>query len=417
MTTEKTAVFNDEQVAVIFATAVATWGLTRMLLLSFVATLLALLIVVGYGRGWWQGLWARSRPVASAAVARLARLFKPPQRREYAGGRLYDVLLGFDEATGKPIVENLESLKSGLFAGTSGFGKTTWAQNFVDYLVRTHSANRLKIAIGDVKRVSFTPWRNIPHLFCPIARSREEHGLMIAALVQEMERRQRLFEVYQDRFCENLADYYRFSGVLLPRIVVIIDELADAVQPGCQAYEQMVTLAKMGRFVGIHLFIGTQRPSSAVLTGEVLSQIVTKCFAYMPNNREFGVVSMVPKELYEKATPTPGRFMLYTTAGQWRFMVVKRTSREKMAIYARQLSGRERSWSAWRAAQPAQDGGQKDVLSEVTEWAGDEDHKVAMLRAWAEALGYTPRAVDIERRYGVSKPTALKFHKLTFGEE
>ncbi len=355
-------------------------------------------------RGWWgqAGGWlGQGLRRVIQTLRQLVTPAHPPQKQ------LYNVFLGHEEATGKPIIENLESIKSLVFAGTSGFGKTTWAQNLVDFLVSTHGPNEIKLAIGDVKRVSYSPWRNIPHLFCPIAKTKEQHALLVRAIYQEMERRQGLFEEYEDQFCESLDDYQRLSGVRLPRLVVLIDELADAIQPGDPAYDTLITLAKMGRFVGIHLFLGTQRPSASILTGEIMSQIVTLLFTYMPNSREFGVVAMVPKEVYQAATPTPGRFMIYTTRGQWRFMTIKRGSREAMAARAARLSGKPRQWAEET----------KPSLADTTEWGGDDEHKIAMLRAWAVTLDTRPRVVDVMNRYKLSKPTASKYHRLAFGDE
>lgn len=371
-----------------------------------IMTLVITAAVFVYTRGWWN----RFGHFLLRVFNRLRHAFDSDD----AGWAMYDVLLGYDEATGEPIIENLENLKSGIFAGTSGFGKTTWAQQFVDRLITTHSANDLKLAIGDVKQVSFSVWRNIPHLFCPIAETKEEHAQMLQLVLDEMEHRKRQFKVYSDHFCESLADYYRLSGVRLPRLVVIVDELADAVQPGDDAYAHLVTLAKQGRFVGIHLFLGTQRPSAQILTGDVVSQTVTRLFAYMPNNREFGVVSMIPKSLYEQATPTPGRFMVYTTRGQWRFMQVKRTSRREMARRAKRLSGRRRSWGQVIEEVAAS---QRDVMAAKTEWSGSNEEKTAMLRAWMLTLDHEPTLEEIMGRYSISKPTAVKFRQLVRDEE
>lgn len=381
--------------------------LTQSLFWVGLAVGLTWLILRGTERGWWGPAGTRLTQTLLDAWQFIRRLFTPgsasPKRR------LYDIYLGKEEATGKPIVENLESIKSLVFAGTSGFGKTTWAQCFVDDLVNTHGPNEVKLAIGDVKRVSYSPWRNIPHLFCPIAKTKEQHALLVKLVYQEMERRQKLFEEYQDEFCESLDDYQRLSGVRLPRLVVLIDELADAIQPNDPAYSTLISLAKMGRFVGIHLFLGTQRPSASILTGDIMSQIVTLLFTYMPNSREFGVVAMIPKEVYQDATPTPGRFMVYTTRGQWRFMTVRREPREVIARRARRLSGRERMWA--EELKPVPD------PADQTEWVGDTEHKIAMLRAWAGTLDTQPRVKDVMDRYGLSKDTAIKFHKMAFRDE
>ena len=388
-------------------TGASTWLLTQSLGWAGVAVVLTWLVLRGVERGWWGPAAATIKQLVAGAWQVIRRLFSVEKSQPKR--QLYDIYLGKEEASGKPIIENLESIKSLVFAGTSGFGKTTWAQCFVDDLVNTHGPNEIKLAIGDVKRVSYSPWRNIPHLFCPIAKTKEQHALLMRAVYEEMERRQKLFEVYQDEFCESLDDYQRLSGVRLPRLVVLIDELADAIQPGDAAYDTMVTLAKMGRFVGIHLFLGTQRPSAKILTGEIMSQIVTLLFTYMPNSREFGVVAMVPQSVYEQATPTPGRFMIYTTRGQWRFMTVRREPREVIARRARRLSGRERMWA--EELKPTLN------LAEQTEWVGDNEHKIAMLQAWAKTLEKQPRVVDVKNRYQINKDTAIKFHKLAFRDE
>lgn len=384
------------QTALLFVIALglAAWQVMQSIAWGVAWAAFALVAIYGQGRGWWLRLaaWANAtiRPF-------LAQLFA---RKQLAARRqMYDVLLGYDEATGQPIIENLESLKSIIFAGTSGFGKTTWAQNFVDDLLSHHSANDLRLAIGDVKRVSYGPWRDAPHLVCPIAKTKAEHKQMITAVLNEMERRGRLFEFYEDRFCESLDDYYRLSGVQLPRLVVVIDELADAIQPGDIAHDKLITLLKMGRFVGVHVVMGTQRPSARILTGEIVSQVVTKLFTYMPNNREFGVVSMVPKELYDQATPTPGRFMLYTTRGQWRFMRVRRGSREAMAKRAARLAGRPRRWA-------------EEVGSEPTWDELGDNEKAAMMRAWIDGRERTPSLSELMAQFQISRPTAIKYRRM-----
>lgn len=381
--------------------------LTQSLFWAGLVVALTWLILYGTERGWWGPAAAKVKQLLGDVWQVIRRLFSVEKSQPKR--RLYDIYLGKEEATGTPIIENLESIKSLVFAGTSGFGKTTWAQCFVDDLVNTHGPNEIKLAIGDVKRVSYSPWRNIPHLFCPIAKTKDQHGQLVKLVYQEMERRQRLFEEYQDEFCESLDDYQRLSGVRLPRMVVLIDELADAIQPGDPAYDVLITLAKMGRFVGIHLFLGTQRPSAKILTGEIMSQIVTLLFTYMPNSREFGVVAMVPQSVYEQATPTPGRFMIYTTRGQWRFMTVRRESREVIARRARRLSGRERKWE--EETRPPVD------PAKLTELVGNDEQKITMMRAWAATLETRPRVVDVMERYKVSKPTAIKYYRLAFVDE
>ena len=90
-------------------------------------------------------------------------------------------------------------------------------------------------------------------------------------------------------------------------------------------------------------------------------------------------------------------------------MTVRREPREVIARRARRLSGRERMWAEELSPIPNP--------AEQTEWVGDNDQKIAMLRAWAATLEARPRVVDVMNRYKLSKDTAIKFHKLAFRDE
>ncbi len=88
--------------------------------------------------------------------------------------------------------------------------------------------------------------------------------------VAEMDRRYRLLELSHSR---NLDSYNRKvrrrkGEEPLPRIVVLIDELADLMMSAPEQTEPaLVRLAQMARATGIHLVLATQRPSTDVVTG------------------------------------------------------------------------------------------------------------------------------------------------------
>ncbi len=381
--------------------------------------LLALLLAAGYVWGWWERLLGELFPRFRRAWVPFAMwLSSRRAAKQMAESGRYELVLGFDERSGSPFIEHLQDLKSILVVGSTGFGKTTWLQSVLNWLVNNHSPDELQIAISDIKRTSFSIWGRIPHLFKPIARNAEETERLIFALHGEMERRIGLFEVYaHKRLCEDIDDYFRLSGVRLPRIVVIIDEKDGAIGAGTKADQRLISLAKRGRAYGITLILGTQRPSAAVLSGEIISQIVSVFCAYMPNSREYGVVTMIPPEMYKQMTATPGRFMAYTVKGQWRFMQGQYISKEKLESSAAKVSGngRFRSWELEDEAMVLENRGSH--LANLTEWRGSIGDKIAMVKAWAATLDERPKAVDLERRYRLSKPTALKFHKLVFGDE
>jgi len=364
-------------------------------------------------RGYYKG-----KPLVVIIRIRLWELLS--RTREVNPDNLYDLFMGYDEKTGKPIMYNLQRLQSMLVAGSTGFGKSTWIQETIDFFTRTHDPDDLRLIICDSKIVSTSPWRNAPHLLLPIAHTDHEHELALRYTIKEMERRQALFAVYEDDFCESLDDYIALSGNRLPRIVIIVDEVMDSVKPKSDAYELLVRIANVARYVGITLLLGTQRPSANVITGRLLNSMVTKVYGYMPNTREYSLVSMIPPEIYSGASATPGRFMLYAV-GKWQMMSVKRTSRKAMANRAKVLSGRfpHRRYIVpkWTDLENDSDADVKSVLADRREWRGSLDDKALMVATWFGALDdgrKAPKLKEIMDRYGVSKPTAIKVRNAAF---
>jgi S-DNA-T family DNA segregation ATPase FtsK/SpoIIIE len=112
-------------------------------------------------------------------------------------------------------------------------------------------------------------------------------------LVVEMEHRYRLLESVHAR---DIAAYNRKAKKPLPRLVAIIDELADLMMSAPdQTEHHLVRLAQMARATGIHLVVATQRPSTDVVTGLIK--------ANFPARLAFAVASSVDSRVI---LDTPG---------------------------------------------------------------------------------------------------------------
>lgn len=361
------------------------------LLAAAVILIVAAISAMAYNRGWlaagWGviGGWLRRRQSAVTASHR------PPGT----------VRLAYTRDTQEPIYLKLSQIQAMLLAGTSGFGKTVTGQEIIDDILTQFRPAQVRLALGSLKRSSISPWRNLPHLIAPIAVTQEEHSRLIRTVLDEMRRRERMFEPYQDYFVEGLDDYAKLSGQAFPEIVLYLDELADTVMPGTQAYSDLITLVKVGRYVGIYPIVSTQRPSAKVLSGELLSQIVTKMFMFMPNSREFGLVSMIPERLYAQAQPVPGLVMMYTTPRQWEMAIIKKTSRLDMARRAAKMGGRPRRWPQTEAPAP-------------TTWRGDDAQKVSAITMLGKQLNRRPKIAEIMTHFGISKTTAIKYRKMAY---
>ena len=111
---------------------------------------------------------------------------------------------------------------------------------------------------------------DLPHLYGKVETNIERILGVLRWVVVEMEHRYRLLEGAHARDLEtyNRGLARKKEGTPLPRIVVLIDELADLMMSAPdQTEHNLVRLAQMARATGIHLIVATQRPSTDVVTG------------------------------------------------------------------------------------------------------------------------------------------------------
>ena len=89
-----------------------------------------------------------------------------------------------------------------------------------------------------------------------------------------METRYKSFENYG---VKELPDYNRKAKTPYPRIIIVIDELADLMlTTGKEIEDSIIRIAAMGRAAGIHLVVSTQRPSANVITGLMKANIPSR---------------------------------------------------------------------------------------------------------------------------------------------
>jgi len=188
-----------------------------------------------------------------------------------AGSRL-TVALGRDVA-GSPIVLDLAKLPHLLVAGQTGSGKSVCLSSIICSLLLASTPDDVRFLIGDLKRVDFTGFNGVPHLVVPVMTDHEKILNALYWVTGEMDRRYRLFARASAR---NIASYNetRTGADRIPYVVFIIDELADLMlQAPIQVEKQITRVAQLARATGIHLVLGTQRPSVDVITGLIKANI------------------------------------------------------------------------------------------------------------------------------------------------
>ncbi len=182
------------------------------------------------------------------------------------------VALGRDVA-GSPIVLDLAAMPHLLVAGQTGSGKSVSISSILCSLLLNATPDEVRLLIGDLKRVDFTAFGSVPHLITGVMNDSEKILNALYWTTSEMDRRYRLFARKSAR---NIAQYNeRHTGPdRIPYIVFVIDELADLMlQAPIQVEKQITRVAQLARATGIHLVLGTQRPSVDVITGLIKANI------------------------------------------------------------------------------------------------------------------------------------------------
>lgn len=207
------------------------------------------------------------------------------------------IALGRD-VSGNPVVADLATMPHLLIAGTTGSGKSVCIAAFTTCLVMNNTPEDLRIVMIDPKMVELVRFNGLPHLLGKVETDIERILGVLRWVVSEMDRRYMALEQSRSRNIDtyNRKMRRRKDGQVLPRMVVMIDELADLMMSAPEATEHnLIRLAQMARAVGIHLVVATQRPSTDVVTGLIK--------ANFPARMSFAVASSVDSRVI---LDTPG---------------------------------------------------------------------------------------------------------------
>lgn len=241
--------------------------------------------------------------IALALAAPGVRIFAPIPGTHYVGIEVpnatrENVLLGdvLKDATGGPlemaigkdvegnsIICDLAKMPHLLIGGTTGSGKSVGINSMIMSMLMRATPDQVRFIMIDPKRVEFTPYNGIPHLYVPVVTEPKEAASALSWGVAEMERR---LKVFSKAGARNIAQYNEMvqtgeiedeSAESLPYIVIIIDELADLMMNVGKEVEFSISrIAQLARAAGIHLIVATQRPSANVVTGLIKANITNR---------------------------------------------------------------------------------------------------------------------------------------------
>lgn len=201
---------------------------------------------------------------------------------------------------GEPVVADIATMPHLLIAGATGTGKSVCINSLLLSLLYRSSPDELGLILIDPKILELSVYEGIPHLKVPVVTNPKMARAVLEWAVNEMERRYRLLKKFGVRGIDSYNSIMRQepdkleeqetiddlietedtdSGIdgaapvgevmePLPKIVIVIDELADLMLSVGKEIEDLVArLAQKARAAGIHLIVATQRPSVDVITG------------------------------------------------------------------------------------------------------------------------------------------------------
>ena len=213
------------------------------------------------------------------------------------------VPLGKD-ISGLPVVVDIAAMPHLLIAGATGTGKSVCLNTVLVSLLYRATPQDLGLIMIDPKVLELSVYEGIPHLRVPVVTVPKQAKAVLEWAVKEMDTRYRLMQRFGVRNIDSFNRLARgeadpdaiieeepiatvdepaqgediaiddapvISGEVvtpLPKIVIVVDELADLMLQVGRDIEELITrLAQKARAAGIHLILATQRPSVDVITG------------------------------------------------------------------------------------------------------------------------------------------------------
>ena len=185
------------------------------------------------------------------------------------------VALGKDIA-GTPVICDLAKMPHLLIAGATGSGKSVCINTIINSLLYRCSPKDVRLILVDPKVVELQCYNGIPHLLVPVVSDPHKASGALAWAVGEMMDRYRRFQEAGVRAIDGYNESANEED-RMPRIVIVIDELADLMMTCKKDVEERICrLAQLARAAGIHLIVATQRPSVDVITGLIKANIPSR---------------------------------------------------------------------------------------------------------------------------------------------
>lgn len=187
--------------------------------------------------------------------------------------------------SGEVITGDIASMPHLLIAGSTGSGKSVFTKSIIMELLYRTRPDEVGLIVIDPKKVEFNVFEGIPNLMKSVVTDPGQAVSTLRWAVNEMMiRYERMnkngvnnIQSYNAKLERGLISTAEENPQKMPRIVIVIDELADLMMVAKKEVESYICrLAQLSRAAGIHMVIATQRPSADVITGLIKANIPSR---------------------------------------------------------------------------------------------------------------------------------------------
>lgn len=156
----------------------------------------------------------------------------------------------------------------GLVAGTTGSGKSEILQTYILSMATLFHPYEVAFVIIDFKGGGMVnQFKELPHLLGAITNiDGKEINRSLKSIKAELQKRQRLFAEVEVNHIDKYIKKYKAGETreALPHLIIIVDEFAELKAEQPEFMKELISAARIGRSLGVHLILATQKPSGQV---------------------------------------------------------------------------------------------------------------------------------------------------------
>ena len=184
------------------------------------------------------------------------------------------------DISGRNIIADLKDMPHLLIAGATGSGKSVCINAIITSLLYKATPDEVRLILIDPKVVELGNYNGIPHMLIPVVTDPKKAAAALNWAVNEMNQRYKRFSEEGVKEIDSYNELMRANQEpekAMPKVVIIIDELADLMMAASsQVEESICRLAQLARAAGMHLIVATQRPSVDIVTGLIKANIPSR---------------------------------------------------------------------------------------------------------------------------------------------